>query len=99
MNQKRRMIAIFIIVFLYGSMFFSSAYIFENIDHNCTGEDCPICIQIVTAVQIISNFKLLLPIISIMMMILCVFTQCCTLYKDSNVTTNTLITLKVELLD
>ena len=39
------------------SVFFSETTIYSNHDHDCIGEDCPICLQIETADNFLKTLK------------------------------------------
>lgn len=45
-QKKRRMVAFFVLsVFLLGSLFAASPLV-EHVDHDCTGYDCSVCLQL-----------------------------------------------------
>lgn len=98
MKKSKRAAAICLILLLFG--FIMSAYFFivENAHHDCVGEECQICMEIEAAVRTISNLKIL-PVLSMGLVILCAFAQICAEMLDSGCTKDTLVTLKVELLD
>ena len=96
--RNNRILAIIITMFLLLTLIFSFLFIVENVHHTCTGEDCPICMEIEAAINTISGFKAL-PVILFSMAVICVFTQICTEDNLSNCGKNTLITLKVKLQD
>ena len=46
MQNKRRIVAFLVLsVFLLGSLF-SASPIIEHVDHDCTGYDCSVCLQL-----------------------------------------------------
>ncbi len=55
MTTKRRIAAMAMCLWLLLVMFFSTAYIIREADHNCTGENCPICHQIQICRQILNT--------------------------------------------
>ncbi|MDD3240793.1 MAG: hypothetical protein PHW47_12090 [Lachnospira sp.] len=97
-NNKRRIFATMTAVMLAVVLFFSYAYLLENAHHDCTGENCPICLEMEAAQQIISGFKVL-PVLPLVIAVLCVLSHICRVMKECDLTKNTLITLKVELLN
>ena len=46
MSKKNRIVAILLAVTVLFVMLFSVCYIAAEANHDCTGEDCPICCQI-----------------------------------------------------
>lgn len=49
----KRFAAVLLAVMVFGILLFSNLYISEHIQHDCTGEDCPICAQIQSAESLI----------------------------------------------
>lgn len=54
-QQTRRLLAAVGVAFLLGCQIFSVAYIAHEADHDCNGDDCPICVQLQ---QCVANFQL-----------------------------------------
>lgn len=98
MKKKTRIMAVVVAVLLLLVILLSYGFIIENAHHNCTGEDCPVCMQLERAEQTVSGLKLI-SISSFLMVVICVFTQLCAILFESFCVKNTLISLKVELLD
>ena len=98
MNKSNKVIAIIITIYLFTTLLFSYLFIVENAHHVCTGEDCPICMEIEAAIHTIYSFKAS-PILPLILAVLCVFTHICMVIIECDCTKYTLITLKVELLD
>jgi hypothetical protein len=48
MNQvkKKPIISVLMLLVLVFSLFLSEYYVISHVQHDCTGDDCPICIQI-----------------------------------------------------
>lgn len=90
--------AIILVVVLLSGILFSYDFIIENAHHDCSGENCPICIEIDQAAQIISNIRFV-PVLPFVVAVLCVFTRKGVSVKTLNDRINTLITLKVEALN
>ena len=99
MNNKKRIFSIIMTFVIIATIFLSQNFIIENLHHDCKGETCPICMQLEVSVQLLSILKSAVPIISYIVLFLCVFTLSIAKSKESYSTKKTLITLKVELLD
>lgn len=54
-QRTRRLLAAVGVAFLLGCQIFSVAYIAHEADHDCNGDDCPICVQLQ---QCVANFQL-----------------------------------------
>lgn len=96
--MKRKALAWIVTLFLFLSFTFSFGYIADNMHHHCSGEDCQVCAQIDVAVHLLSSVKYV-PILSACLALLCVFTQYVFSAFHFEAEDDTLITLKVELLD
>lgn len=55
MTKKRRIAAMAMCLALLLVMFFSTVYMIREADHNCTGENCPICHEIRICRQILNT--------------------------------------------
>lgn len=93
-----RFISMILLIALLVCLFFSYQYMIKNAKHDCSGEDCPICMQLEAAIQFVSSIKIL-PVLSFILAVLCVFTQLYTIHDKSFCVRKTLVSLKVELLD
>lgn len=98
MKKRTKIMAVILIVLFLITVCLSYIFIIENAHHNCTGEDCTICMQLEHAEQFLSGLKFI-PVLSFLMMAFCVFTQLCAVFNQSFCVKNTLVLLKVELLD
>ncbi len=98
MKQRKRVTAICFALLLFGFIMLSSFFIVENAHHDCVGEECQICMEIEAAVRTISNLKIV-PVLAFGLVVLCAFAQICAEILDSGCTKDTLVTLKVELLN
>ena len=96
--KRSRIIAFMAAVILLVTVFFSYEYIIQNAHHNCSGEECTVCMELAMAAQTISHLKVI-PVLSFSMTVLCVFTLVYTGITQTLSIPKTLITLKVELLD
>lgn len=98
MKTRNRVFSIICTLALLICLIFSYEYIVSNTQHNCSGKDCTVCIQLEAAVHFISSIKIL-PILSFIAIVLCVFTRIYTVAERSVCVKNTLVLLKVELLN
>lgn len=97
--QKKRLVALLITLLFLATVLFSYNYISENVHHNCTHDDnCPICMEIEACLQFVSSIRIL-PVIPLFIGFLYVISQAVSTIYTSVQDTNTLISLKVELLD
>lgn len=48
---------------------FSSAYIVEHADHDCTGEDCPICEQLYACARNLNNLTAAAMVVTVMLVL------------------------------
>lgn len=96
MRKEQKAAAILLAVLLLGTVLFSCLFIVENVHHDCVGENCPICMEIETALHTISGIKML-PVLALILAVVCVFTRICTKASEFRRAKSTLITLKVEL--
>lgn len=98
MQKRNKVIAVIIAVLLFATLLFSYIFVIEHVRHDCTGDNCPICMEIEAALLTISSMKTL-PLLPLFLAVFGVFTSICMVCLRSNHTKDTLITLKVELLD
>lgn len=98
MEKKRRIFAAATAVLLLAVILFSYPVIAKNAHHDCTGENCPICMEIQSIMKTVSGFKMM-HVKTFLLLVLCVFKHICTVILDLDCTRDTLITLKVELLN
>ncbi len=95
-NQKTR--ALFMAVFFIVMIAVSSFFVIHNAHHDCTGIDCEACLQVEQAKELICGLKYL-PVAVAFLSLLSVFTLIYAVGKQSVCVKNTLILLKVELLN
>ncbi|MGO5051055.1 hypothetical protein ACTQ6A_00850 [Lachnospiraceae bacterium LCP25S3_G4] len=96
---KKKILAVIMSFLILGTLFLSYSFLIENVEHDCAGNDCPICVQMELSVQFLSNFKLVISFVPILMALLCVFALIYAVIEIIDRISDTLITLKVELLD
>ena len=58
MEKKNRIISIFFIVMILFVMLYSALFIVAEADHDCVGENCPICYQISICEYTLKNLSL-----------------------------------------
>lgn len=98
MKDMRKVISVFAAVLIVTTMFFSILFVSSNADHDCTGENCPICEQMQVAENILT--KLSLAIISTVIAIyLCVQAQEVVAEFSDVITYLSPIRLKVKMLN
>ena len=97
-KDRTRLIAIIVAIMIVIMIIFSYCFVIEHAHHDCKGKDCPICMELEMALQIISSLKVI-TFLPFLIAILCVFTQISGLISQSESIKDTLITLKVELLN
>ena len=96
--KMNKILAIVLVIILLSGVFFSFHFIVAHSHHDCTGKGCPICAEIEQAVLFITNFKFV-PILSFLAIILCAFAQYHTFEATQCFRNDTLISLKVEMLN
>lgn len=57
MKRKVKIIAVFLLVFYIVALAFSFNFTAENENHNCVGEDCPVCAVLRIAEEISDGAK------------------------------------------
>ena len=96
--DKNRIMSWMLIVFFLSGVLFSYGYIARNAEHDCVGQDCPVCMHLQQAAQFLSNIKTMsnAPVFPVF---LSGFTLVAVLVCTHEYYTDTLISLKVELLN
>ncbi len=99
MNLRKRLLVSLLIIVVSGVPLLSLLYIDVNLKHECTGIECQVCAHIEAAIQNVNHFKnLFLSSIFFLTAVLATAYISCvrTIISRSG---ETLITLKVELLN
>lgn len=96
--SKKRIMSWILIVFFVAGVLFSYGYIARNVEHDCTGQECPICMHLQQAAQFLSNIKTM-STTPVFLAFLSVFTLGVVLVYAHEYCTDTLVSLKVELLN
>lgn len=94
----KRILSIWLSIMLIMGILFSYDYLSENTHHDCLGKECHVCAGLVTASKIVSGMKAL----SALLFSAAVFgihIRKFLFVERSKALKNTLITLKVELLN
>lgn len=94
----KKTLAIMMSILLIVMVIFSYHYVVSNAHHDCSGEECPICIQMEAAVAFVSGIKFI-PTLSFFGIVLCVFLHRFTPIEKVYGVTNTLVKMKVEFLN
>ncbi len=97
-SRKRRLFAGFAAFLFLFMVVTSLSYISTNLQHRCTGEDCPICEEIHIAWQTMTTIQIL-PAFAVSGIVL-LFAGVFSIVRSSQEEkSRTLVSLKVELLD
>ncbi len=98
-KTRNRAIALTVLAVFSLVIFCSSAFIIVHTDHNCTGEDCSVCIELAECHKTLNTLGTALTGIVnhlVIMFALSVIVKCFTKTRSDH---TTLISLKVELLN
>ncbi|SET31196.1 hypothetical protein [[Clostridium] polysaccharolyticum] len=98
MKRNRQFLAGIAAIILLLGILFSFYYISSHAQHHCTDGDCAVCIGVQQASRLLNNLKII-PILSFVVAVLSVFTLERGSVSHFAKRKETLITLKVELLD
>lgn len=98
MKKGNKLIAVVITLVILSGILFSYEYIAGHTLHDCPGKDCMICGQLEEAAQFISGIKYN-PVLLFLMALFVMSAKICTIIKKHILVKNTLVTLKVELLN
>jgi hypothetical protein len=92
-QKKRAPLILLTAIILCGAVIFSGYFIISEIDHDCCGEDCPVCLQIEIAHRALEAFVRACPAFLLAVVIVQVTTR----PHSSIFFPATLITLKIKL--
>ncbi len=93
-----KVIACIVAIIMLLSIMFSSFFIAEHLHHECTGEDCPICAELHIAEGLVSTIKIV-PFFAVALFAKLFMISTIKENYQKRDKTDTLISLKVELLD
>lgn len=98
MTKKKRMISLIVAVAVFFVMLYSALYIAAEADHDCVGENCPICYQISVCENTLKNLSL--AVCAAAFAAAFTYTLCRSISACADVTPSyTLVSLKVKLTD
>lgn len=99
MKGKKRILSILLCIALVAALVLSSAFIISHAHHDCSGEHCPICVQLHIAEQILNGFKAVFIVYAIFSAFYNIFYIANIFCKRDRARLLTLVDLKVMLLD
>ena len=98
MKKKNRIIAMFLAVMVLFVMLYSALFIVAHAEHDCVGENCPICYQISVCENTLKNLSL--AVCAVAFAAAFTYTLCRSISACADVTPSyTLVSLKVKLTD
>lgn len=98
MTKKKRIVSLVVAVAVIFVMLYSALYIAAETDHDCVGENCPICYQINACQNTLKNLSL--AVCAAVFAAAFTYTLCRSISACADVTPSyTLVSLKVKLTD
>ena len=98
MTKKKRIISLVVAVAVIFVMLYSALYIAAEANHDCVGENCPICYQISVCENTLKNLSL--AVCAVAFAAAFTYTLCRSISACSDFATScTLVSLKVKLTD
>ena len=98
MTKKKRIISLIVAVAVFFVMLYSVLYIAAEANHDCVGENCPICYQISVCENTLKNLSL--AVCAVAFAAAFTYTLCRSISACADVTPSyTLVLLKVKLTD
>ena len=98
MTKKKRIISLVVAVAVFFVMLYSALYIAAEANHDCVGENCPICYQISVCENILKNLSL--TVCAAAFTAAFTYTLCISIFACTDVIIgHTLVSLKVKLTD
>ena len=98
MTKKKRIISLVVAVAVFFVMLYSALYIAAEANHDCVGENCPICYQISVCQNALKNLSLAVSAAAFAAAF--TYTLCRSISACADVTPSyTLVSLKVKLTD
>ena len=98
MTKKKRIISLIVAVAVFFVMLYSALYIAAEANHDCVGENCPICYQISVCENTLKNLSL--AVCAAAFAAAFTYTLCRSISACADVTPSyTLVSLKVKLTD
>lgn len=100
MSKSRNRAISWIVLMVFSLVIFcSSAFIIVHADHDCTGEDCSICMELSECHKTLHTLGTAVAGALKLTLILCIAAALCKIIIKSHSAHTTLISLKVELLN
>ena len=100
MSKNRNRAISWIVLMVFSLVIFcSSAFIIVHADHDCTGEDCSICMELAECHKTLHTLGTAVAGALMLILILCIAAVLCNIIIKSHSEHTTLISLKVELLN
>ena len=96
MIKQKKVVSALLALLLMLSLFFSVFFIAVEADHDCTGEDCPICCQIQNCENLLKNMATVPAAVYLATGILFALYLCAS-YVNAPIYHITLVSLKVKL--
>ena len=98
MTKKKRIISLIVAVAVFFVMLYSALYIAAEANHDCVGENCPICYQISVCENTLKNLSL--AVCAVAFAAAFIYTLCRSISSCAAVIPSyTLVSLKVKLTD
>ena len=98
MTKKKRIISLVVAVAVFFVMLYSALYIAAEANHDCVGENCPICYQISVCENTLKNLSL--AVCAVAFAAAFTYTLCRSITACADVIPSyTLVSLKVKLTD
>ena len=98
MTKKKRIISLVVAIAVFFVMLYSALYIAAEANHDCVGENCPICYQISVCENTLKNLSL--AVCAVAFAAAFTYTLCRSISACADVTPSyTLVSLKVKLTD
>lgn len=98
-SRKRHFISALILVVFSFVIFGSACFIIEHADHECSGEDCPYCMELAVCGKILQSLGNAVPAAAATIILVTAFFDTQRSIFTYSIDHNTLISLKVELLN
>lgn len=96
MAKKNRIVAVLLAVMFFIVVLYSAAFVAAEADHDCVGENCPICYQISVCENALKNLSL--AVCAAVFAAALTYTLCRSITACADVIANyTLVSLKVKL--
>ena len=100
MSKSRNRAISWIVLMVFSLVIFcSSAFIIVHADHDCTGEDCSICMELAECHKTLHTLGTGVAGVLQLTLMLCIVAALCKIIIKSHSEHTTLISLKVELLN